>query len=294
MTLGLSLVAHTNMGKTTLARTLLGRDIGEVRDAPHVTELPMCTPCSKRQKATSCHFGTRRALATACACATHAAIWEPTRMVHVGNLGSLARSAVWGAQQAIKNVRERADVLLYLVSAAEEPEAAGYVAPELELLACTGKPLVVLLNQLGAPGASTLASDIERWSRYIPALAPTAKILPFDAFARCWVQEIALLEAVHSVLTGDARAAAMGRLIEAWRSERLATFNASMAVLADSLVRVAWRTKSLPRTKVLGRGCVAWALLSDFLVDAPKGRRRRRRSGLPSASPPMFDKACLP
>jgi hypothetical protein len=38
-TLSLSLVSHTNVGKTTLARTLLGRDIGEVRDAPHVTEV---------------------------------------------------------------------------------------------------------------------------------------------------------------------------------------------------------------------------------------------------------------
>ena len=36
--IALSLVSHTNAGKTTLARTLLGRDIGEVRDAPHVTE----------------------------------------------------------------------------------------------------------------------------------------------------------------------------------------------------------------------------------------------------------------
>ncbi|MEO5698789.1 MAG: GTPase domain-containing protein, partial [Burkholderiaceae bacterium] len=36
--LALSLVSHTNAGKTTLARTLLGRDVGEVRDAPHVTE----------------------------------------------------------------------------------------------------------------------------------------------------------------------------------------------------------------------------------------------------------------
>ena len=34
----LSLASHTNSGKTTLARTLLGRDVGEVRDAPHVTE----------------------------------------------------------------------------------------------------------------------------------------------------------------------------------------------------------------------------------------------------------------
>ncbi|MET0218099.1 MAG: GTPase domain-containing protein, partial [Burkholderiales bacterium] len=33
----LSLVSHTNAGKTTLARTLLGHDVGEVRDEPHVT-----------------------------------------------------------------------------------------------------------------------------------------------------------------------------------------------------------------------------------------------------------------
>jgi peptide subunit release factor RF-3 len=34
----LALVSHTNAGKTTLARTLLARDVGEVRDAPHVTD----------------------------------------------------------------------------------------------------------------------------------------------------------------------------------------------------------------------------------------------------------------
>ena len=34
----LSLVSHTNIGKTTLARTLLSRDVGEVADRPHVTE----------------------------------------------------------------------------------------------------------------------------------------------------------------------------------------------------------------------------------------------------------------
>ena len=34
----LSLVSHTNVGKTTLARTLLRRDVGEVLDQAHVTE----------------------------------------------------------------------------------------------------------------------------------------------------------------------------------------------------------------------------------------------------------------
>ena len=37
-TITLSLVSHTNAGKTTLARTLLSADIGDVRDQAHVTE----------------------------------------------------------------------------------------------------------------------------------------------------------------------------------------------------------------------------------------------------------------
>ena len=37
-TIAVGLCSHTNVGKTSLARTLLGRDVGEVRDSPHVTE----------------------------------------------------------------------------------------------------------------------------------------------------------------------------------------------------------------------------------------------------------------
>src|SRR6187455_3066878 len=35
----LSLISHTNVGKTTLARTLLRRDVGQVLDEPHVTDI---------------------------------------------------------------------------------------------------------------------------------------------------------------------------------------------------------------------------------------------------------------
>jgi predicted GTPase len=39
-TINLSLLSHTNVGKTTLARTLLREDIGEVADRAHVTDVP--------------------------------------------------------------------------------------------------------------------------------------------------------------------------------------------------------------------------------------------------------------
>ena len=40
----LSLISHTNVGKTTLARTLLRRDVGDVRDQAHVTEVSEAYP----------------------------------------------------------------------------------------------------------------------------------------------------------------------------------------------------------------------------------------------------------
>ena len=66
--IALSLVSHTNVGKTTLARTLLGRDIGEVRDAPHVTEFADVHTMLESPEGDRSSSGTRRASATASAC----------------------------------------------------------------------------------------------------------------------------------------------------------------------------------------------------------------------------------
>jgi len=235
----LSLVSHTNVGKTTLARTLLARDIGEVRDAPHVTE-----------------FAEVHTMLTSSA-GDELQLWDtPGFGDSVRLMRRLRQSAnpigwfmsevwdrwrdrpFWAAQQALKNVRDEADALLYVVSAAETPEAAGYVAPEMELLAWTGKPLVVLLNQLGAPSGAA-DGDVERWRRHLGALAPQASVLSFDAFARCWVQEVVLLEAIAGALADRPQRAAMDRLIAAWQAARLADFDAAMAILADSIVRIA-------------------------------------------------------
>jgi predicted membrane GTPase involved in stress response len=47
-TVNLSLVSHTNAGKTTLVRTLLAQDVGEVRDAAHVTDVAPAICCCRR------------------------------------------------------------------------------------------------------------------------------------------------------------------------------------------------------------------------------------------------------
>ena len=75
---------------------------------------------------------------------------------------------LWCSQEAVRNVRDEADVVLYLVNATEDPEAAGYTPHELEILSWMGRPVLVLLNQVGADHAGPVE---ERWRRP-PRLVP--------------------------------------------------------------------------------------------------------------------------
>ncbi len=242
-----SLVSHTNAGKTTLARTLLGRDIGEVRDAAHVTE-----------------FAEDHALIATPEGDT-LTLWDTPgfgdsvrlvkRLRGEGNLVGWFLTQVWDrfrdrafyfSQQAMKNVRERADVVLYLVNASETPESAGYIEPEMELLDWMGKPVLVLLNQLGPPReAAQEDAELARWRERLARFTHVQGLMPLDAFARCWVQEFHLLSAMQAVLPAHKRPA-LARLIEAWRLKRMASFDASIDELAQSLAAVSSMREVMP------------------------------------------------
>jgi len=62
--------------------------------------------------------------------------------------------------------------------------------------------------------------------------------LAFDAFARCWVQEHALLDRIGAVLPAG-QGESFARLADAWRSRNRETFERSMQVLARQLAATA-------------------------------------------------------
>jgi hypothetical protein len=236
----LSLISHTNAGKTTLARTLLGRDVGEVRDAPHVTA--EATPYPLVQTADgdlltlwdTPGFGDSVRLAR--------------RLRQTGNPIGWFTSQVWDryqdrvlwlSQLAVRNVAEQADVVLYLVNAAEAPADAGYLASELEVLEWVGKPVLVLLNQTGPPRERAAEeADAARWRAALGPSTNVRVVLAFDAFARCWVQEFTLFDAIEP-LVPDASGPAFARLAAAWRDLRMGEFSAAMAALAGPIARAA-------------------------------------------------------
>jgi hypothetical protein len=234
-TITLSLISHTNVGKTTLARTLLRREIGEVRDQPHVTTLAEAHVLIETDDARLLLWDTPGFGDT---------VKLMTRLRREGDpIGWLLHQAwdrvvnrpLWCSQEAVRNVRQEADVVLYLVNATEDPEAAGYPAHELTLLAWLGKPVLVLLNQVGAADAATTAA---RWQRYLAAVPIVRGVLSLDAFSRAWVEEGVVLERVATLLDGEARLA-MERLVRAWNARNLRVFDAAVDALARHLAEIA-------------------------------------------------------
>jgi hypothetical protein len=236
----LSLIAHTNVGKTALARTLLERDVGEVRDEAHVTVDAACyTMIETPEGDTLClwdtpGFGDSARLARRLATLDRpivgflALAWDRWR-----------DQALWSSQQAMRNVRDKADVVLYLVNASESPSDAGYIAPELQILEWIGKPVLVLLNQTGKPRAANVeAAEIARWRDALGSRAFIRGVLSLDAFARCWVQERTWLHAVAAALPAS-KEPGFARLATAWRVARDAQFDAAMAALAEPIARAA-------------------------------------------------------
>lgn len=251
-TLSISLVAHTNVGKTTLARTLLGRDVGEVRDEAHVTgeaepHTLLESPAGDRLLLWDTPgFGDSERLARRLAQAGNPLGWLLTEV-----WDRWRDRAFWASQHAVRHVLGQTDVALYLVSAAEEPGDAAYLGPELQVLGLLHKPVLVLLNQLGAPGsAADEAAQLQRWQAHLdtltaqPGSARIQAVLPLDAFARCWVQEAVLLQAVSAALPAD-RQGAMARLTTTWAQHQRGVWQQAMAVLADRLARAALDRETL-------------------------------------------------
>lgn len=236
VTINLSLISHTNAGKTTLTRTLLGRDVGEVRDEAHVTDLATGYVLVQAGDDTlmlwdTPGFGDTARLLSRLKMAGNPIGWLVSQV-----WDRWRERPLWSSQQAVKNARDEADVILYLVNAAEDPAAAGYVEQEMAVLAWIGKPIVVLLNQMGPPQENA-AADIARWNA-IGAPGQVRATLPLDAFARCWVQEGALLEMLAPLLPPE-KQPAMAVLTARWRSLNLTRFDASIDVLAADLARAA-------------------------------------------------------
>lgn len=248
-TLVLSLVSHTNVGKTTLARTLLRREVGEVFDHAHVTEeterfVLLETPAGDRVVlADNPGFGDSARLLGRLRGLDNPVGWLVAQV-----WDRFADRPLFCSQQAVRHVRDEADVVLYLANASENPEAAGYLAPELEILGWIGRPVAVLLNQTGvAREPAERAADVERWRAALAAHPVVREVLTLDAFTRCWVQEGLLFDRLRALLPEERRDL-LDALLARWQAEQLAALRSAVGAMAELLAVAAGDSEPVTRS----------------------------------------------
>ena len=234
------LVSHTNAGKTTLVRTLLGRDVGEVADAPDVTKAVVAYDLAAVEGRVVLRlwdtpgFGDSFRLVKRLGRKHRWIAWM------VRELWDRWRNPrLWRSQHLALDLRQRASVILYLVNSLERPVDAVYVGPELDVLAWIGKPVLVILNQGGTPVPGEKEEPGAReWQEALAAHAAVSNTLSLDSYSRCWLQELVLFDEIGRVIPevqrDDYRELA-GR-VQAAHRER---FDASVAAIAAYLLRLA-------------------------------------------------------
>ncbi|MGH8019720.1 MAG: DUF3482 domain-containing protein [Opitutaceae bacterium] len=252
-TITLTIAGHTNAGKTALARTLLCRDIGEVRDAPHVThevethEWIAAEGWTLRLADTPGIDGAPRLL---------------RRLKHAGNpLGWFMRelwdrttdSGFYHTQIALRQVMRETDVVLYVVDTVAEHSGPGEATlAEIDLLAQLGKPAIAVLNQTGAAWTHAEAAAVEsRWRDALSGRSIVRAVMTLDAFTRCWPCELLLLEQVARVVPGE-QEAGIHILGTALQIRHRAVFEESMRAIAATVSGMAADTEALERAGFLG------------------------------------------
>ena len=233
-------VSHTNVGKTSLVRTLLGQDVGEVEDAPDVTkalaayDLVVAPDGGALRLWDTPGFGDSFRLAGRLRRKQRWLAWLVREV-----WDRRFHPALWRGQRLALELRARASVVLYPVNLLESPVDAVYVLPELEILAWVGKPVLVLLNQGGDQGAGDRRAA--EWRHHLGGFPVVQRVLGLDGYTRCWLQELALFNEIGEVLPQPDRHAYHQLALLLGQGYRR-RFDASVEALAEYLLRLSGDT----------------------------------------------------
>lgn len=234
------LAAHTNVGKTALLRTLLGKDVGVVEDAPDVTTATTSHELVANADGSALLLWDSPGFSDSFRLAKRLRLRYKWLAWLVRELWDRHRNPpLWRGQRLALDLRQRADVVLYSVSLLDRPVDAVYVAPELEVLGWVGKPVLVILNQGGAlldngDGAARVAE----WRAALAAHPVVRSAIDLDGFTRCWLQELTLFEQIGRLLPESSQQQYRGFAHQVGRAY-VDRFEASVAAIADSLIETA-------------------------------------------------------
>ena len=104
------------------------------------------------------------------------------------------------------------------------------------------RPAVLLL--VNAPSADAESALLDKCQSHQKHHMSVADVLSFESFARCWVQEPRLLDAI-ATCAPPSQSQGARRIAAAWSKRNVARFQKAMALLAEGLLRAARETEKV-------------------------------------------------
>ena len=104
------------------------------------------------------------------------------------------------------------------------------------------RPRVLLL--VNAPSADAESALLDKCQSHHKHHMSVVAVLSFESFARCWVQEPRLLDAI-ATCAPPSQSQGARRIAAAWNMRNLARFQKAMALIAEGLLRAARETEEV-------------------------------------------------
>ncbi len=247
----LSLISHTNVGKTALARTLLREDVGEVADRAHVTVVSEAYTLLEADGRVARLWDTPGFGSNLAKLAKRLrASKNPVGWILHQVWDRLRDESLWCSQEAIRNIQADADVVIYLVDASQSPDTVGYVDLEMEILDWIGKPVLVFLNQVGEPDPDRIRNEEEEWRTHLKDHGVVKSVSTLDAFTRCFIREHLILEKAAESLEGEKGKTAR-KLTDALVKRNLEVFQQSVDSMASLMAFSLADTEALREKSLL-------------------------------------------
>ncbi len=265
-TLNVALASHTNVGKTSLARTLLRRDVGEVRDAEHVTRRRagyfwVNSPNVRLRLWDTPGFGDAAALAEHL---RKPQGWAWLRVLQDPKLRY--------DREAALSLQEEADLILYLVPAHGEDSVETMIRNEWEVLQQVGRPVLCILNRLEGADSQQETKLLERWRGFFANKPLCRGVLSLDAFSRTLKDEQQLFDAMEAALPEERKPLArrIGAEWKAQTEQRHLSASVTLAELLSSLKQdqeQEGRDRKQAAQRLLGRAERLIATAQDKIVE---------------------------
>jgi len=230
-TLNIALASHTNIGKTSLLRTLLKRDVGEVSNKENVTQKSAGYFLLNEQNA-------------------RLKIWDTPGFNNVENLinkiqqNNLDKFLIKYRRkdklnvEALSALKNESDLILFLIPAQPDSNLKNTIIQELTILKKLNKPVLYIVNRLEKDDHKKNEDSLNDWKEvFLKYNIPNEYVLPLDAHNRTMEDEELFFKKIVLITNSETKELAE-KIHKYYKEKKESQLRKLSIIISDTLIEL--------------------------------------------------------